>query len=549
MDNFLREIESEDVVIYTDQVYSADLLNKCREIHRKLVIEGKMEGEFNSDKWMGYSGVRKYGIKFTMNASLYYKHMGKEFEIPIETMKNMLRCYAIYYNGVYIYNTIARNKIYIIKHFLMRYRDKDFELTTEDIVTVKEFLGFINTPNEQIEKIISYIKLKKCSKTSQRKLSPIINYLVIENEINRIYKEECEEEVFIKWFPIYFWVNVTFILPLRATEMLLTPKNCIERKNNKIFLTVRRTKLKKGNKAVYYDVNKDYKEFVYEIPDTEVVRNIEKYIELTEKEDRRFLFVYSELSINKMLSLGAFNQLIASFVEKHIIGNHMYDFAKYASGITEYERVTAGDSRPIAMANLYFQKSGADICRQLADHINISTSSGYYTNISDTIWASSIVHLQKQLDYEWRYSAEQYEKSALMVVNMGKSVCTAPKRILDGKNIDDCIEQGHLADCMGCKYYKPTKSELEAFICGQKKKADDSAKRVIEFMNNTMSMKNRKITLEEVFLAVQTDATRLRMGCNIKAREKLEEWQKLKNMTKTSCSMQWSNMPKLKERK
>lgn len=39
MDNFLREIESEDVVIYTDQVYSADLLNKCREIHRKLVIE------------------------------------------------------------------------------------------------------------------------------------------------------------------------------------------------------------------------------------------------------------------------------------------------------------------------------------------------------------------------------------------------------------------------------------------------------------------------------------------------------------------------------
>ena len=76
---------------------------------------------------------------------------------------------------------------------------------------------------------------------------------------------------------------------------------------------------------------------------------------------------------------------------------------------------------------------------------------------------------------------------------------------------------------------------MEAFISGQKKKADDSAKRVIEFMNNTMSMKNRKITLEEVFLAVQTDATRLRMGCNIKAREKLEEWQKLKNMTKTSC--------------
>ena len=68
----------------------------------------------------------------------------------------------------------------------------------------------------------------------------------------------------------------------------------------------------------------------------------------------------------------------------------------------------------------------------------------------------------------------------------------------------------------------------------QKKKADESAKRVIEFMNNTMSIKNKDLTLEEVFLSVQTDATRYRMGCNIKAEEKMEEWQRLKNIQKTS---------------
>ena len=87
---------------------------------------------------------------------------------------------------------------------------------------------------------------------------------------------------------------------------------------------------------------------------------------------------------------------------------------------------------------------------------------------------------------------------------------------------------------MGCKFYRPTKSELEAFMSLQQKKADESAKRVIEFMNNTMSIKNKDLTLEEVFLSVQTNATRYRMGCNIKAEEKLEEWQRLKSIQKTS---------------
>lgn len=76
--------------------------------------------------------------------------------------------------------------------------------------------------------------------------------------------------------------------------------------------------------------------------------------------------------------------------------------------------------------------------------------------------------------------------------------------MLDEENLDDCVEQGHLADCMGCKFYRPTKTEVETFMILQQKKADDSAKRVIEFMNNTMSIKNRDLTLEEIFLSVQT---------------------------------------------
>jgi hypothetical protein len=534
MDNLLRKIESDEVVVYTDQVYSIDVLNKCRDIHKKLVLEGKIEGDFDSDKWMGFSGVKKFGINFSLDVVLYNKHIGKEFGISAETMKNMLRCYAIYCNGVYIYQTIEKLKIRVVKDFLVKYKEKDFRLSTIGITTIEDFLGFIGTPDKQIEQITSNIRLVKNDEKAQRKLSPIINYLVIENEINHIFREGCDEETFKRWFPIYFWVNITFILPLRATEMLLTPKKCIYRENDKIFLRIRRSVLKKDTRTVYYDVVKDYKEFIYEIPETEIARNIEKYLELTDSQERRFLFEYNGQMINNMLSLAAFNHLIASFVEENIVGNSRYDFAKYATGITEFEPVTAGDSRPIAMSNLYFQKAGEDICRQLANHVNINTSSGYYTNISETIWASSVVQLQKKLDYEWRQSKEQFELGSSMEIDTGKSICTSHKRQVDEENLDDCIEHGHLADCMGCKYYRPTKNELESFMNLQQKKADDSAKRVIEFMNNTLSLKNKELTLEEVFLSVQTDATRYRVGCNIEAEEKLKEWRRLKNIQKTS---------------
>ena len=161
-------------------------------------------------------------------------------------------------------------------------------------------------------------------------------------------------------------------------------------------MKVRRTNLKgAGKKSVYYNVDKDYTIFTYNIPNIEAIYYIEKYLKLTSSQDRRFLFEYNEWMVNDMLSRAAFNHLLEEFIKETIIGNTKYDFVKYASGITEFEVVTAGDSRPIAMANLYFQKSGADICRQLAGHVNIDTSAGYYTNISDTIWASSVIERKR----------------------------------------------------------------------------------------------------------------------------------------------------------
>jgi len=535
MNNVLREVRLDDVVIYTEHIYSQSTLSECKKIFNKLVEEGSIKGKFSDDNWLGYSGVKYFGISFQFDNKKYKSCIGKEFGIAQETMKNMLKCFAIYCNGLYVYNTIAKKKINVICDFLENYKERNYRIYSEDLSTLEEFLAFINTPVNQIEKVTLNIRIKIRRGAKQRQLSPVINYLVVENEINSIYSSQLDDETFKRWFPIYFWVNITFILPLRATEMLVTPRECIARLNDKVILRTRRSRLKKGKRTVYYDVQKDYKEFEYEIPDAIVAANIEKYIELTKKQSRRFLFEYSELMLNEMLSLSAFNILLCRFIDERIIGNKKYDFAKYASGIKDFEYITAGDSRPIAMANLYFQKFGEDICRQLADHTNINTSSGYYTNISETILASSIIQYQKRMSYQTRDLKNKFEKSKNLVTVSDKSVCISRRREIDIEDLTDCIDEGHLEDCMGCKFYRPSANELDAVLKRQKEKADVSAKCAIEFMNNIMSIKNRSTTLEEVFLSVQTKATRYRMGCNIKVEEKWKEWENHKNTQKTSC--------------
>ena len=225
MSNILRKIETDEVVIYKNHTYSTSTLEKCRRLHEELVREGKITGAFDSDLWMGYSGVRYSGMNFAIDPDAYHKHCGREFGISISTMKNMLRCYAIYCNGVYIYQTISRDRLNVIKSFLEGFPGKGFRLKASGIAAIEDFLAFINTPDKQSQDIFSRIATEKETSVRQRTLAPVMNYLVIENEINTLFQSDLDEAYFRKWFPIYFWVNITFILPLRATEMLVTPKD------------------------------------------------------------------------------------------------------------------------------------------------------------------------------------------------------------------------------------------------------------------------------------------------------------------------------------
>lgn len=536
--NVLHQVETDDVVFFTENQYNRAEKTKYLAAFNEMVADGTLEGHYSDMKWMGFSGIKRFGIDFSMDKNAYACHFGKEFSISYATMQDMLRCFALYILGSFIFPTISQ-KITWIKQFLLTFGERTRVFPADAAEAINEFLLYIGTPEAMTTDIMQRIHFQQAEKSKPRELSHLINYLAIANEINDMYRSGVPDAEFKKWFPIFFWTNITFVIPLRATEMLVTPFDCIQRKEHKTFITIRRTTLKSRNQIVRYTVEQDYKEFTYEIPDNWVVEVIEKYQELTSEHPRKYLFDHTKYMINNMISLQSFNALLKEFVETYLIGNVKYDYARYATGVKEFEIVSAGDSRPIAMANLYFQDISADTCKQLANHSQISTSFGYYTNVSNTIMCASVMRIQRQINQG---------RNEIRAMNTGmlgmqtrttdtkiSSKCLSPLQPLATGDISDCVRENHLHECLGCRYYAPSESELKNALEERKKKLDEISKQLVEYIAETRTGGGEKIDTDKLFLETQTRAIRLKSISDEYAEEAEYKWRRHRSSQTKNC--------------
>lgn len=529
MNNRLRQVEEDDYVFLTGARFNQMNRRGYRTIFREFKSEGKISGDFEDEIWVGFSGIVKHSLIFTISRTKYSHGFGKETGIPVADIKEMMKCYTAYLFGVYIFDGIA-SKLKMLREFLEGRLQGENRITLDEKAAIEDFLDFIGTPENEAARMLSVVPIRLTKEKSQRRLAPMMNYLAIGNEINAIYASaNLTEEEFCEWFPVYFWARITFILPLRPTEMLVTPFDCLVEDDSGTYLKIRRTRLKKATLTVYYEVDRDYELFKYRIPSNEIVGNIRKYQKLTGNNERQFLFDYNAYSSVKSLSLRSFDHLLKRFIEEKLVGNRKYDFARFAAGIDEFEMVSPGDARPIALSNMYFQDVGADICRQLAGHIHINTSSWYYSNVTNTIMCTSIMHLQKKLNMEevrTKAYRKQYQDS---VASENGIWCMSQKRMEDPEDISDCISQQQLAECLGCKYYLPSSKQLEMELLRRKERAVKSSEAVIAYMNDIVKAVKQEADIDRLFLEAQTGMERYRMTSELKVKEVFKEWQELIN--------------------
>lgn len=530
MDNLLRKIPVDDeIVVYKEASYGSVNRDGIIRQFERYKEKGKIRGQFEDNIWIGNSDIKTFQIKFSFNEVAYYTHMKPELGLSVPEIRERMKCFTVYICGEFIYKTIA-NKINLIKRILTKYGDPELFIYKSKKQTLIQFLAFIGLEETAIDEIMRGIITKKDPKPRMRELAKFVNYLAIDNELTDMYTSELSEEEFLRWFPIFFWCKVTFLIPLRATEMLVTPYRCIERRESGVYISLRRTKLKKGKRSVFYDVEKDYHIYSYRVPDNWTIKMIEKYIELTKDHDRRFLFDYTALSTNGLFSLSSFNNLIEAFVKEKLVGNEKYDFAKHATRIKEFSVVTAGDSRPIAMSNIYYSDCGAEICRQLADHENLSTSYGYFSNAAKTVEASSIMRMQKRIN-SGQIDIEKKKMEYLMkpIVAAGGS-CISPGRPKQTGDIRDCIEYGHFDDdCFGCPYHNPSEEELKKEIDKRRKKFEKVGKAMLECI-----VKGKDTTeIDKILLNAHTGFARYRTSCDEKTRKEFLKWERYRDSATT----------------
>lgn len=528
------------VIFLNEERFSHISESKYNETVEKLKRDGKLR-MVTDDLWRGWTGIKECEIDFSFDEIAYRKHFFNFTSISEKKIKKMMKYYFVMNVDAFIYKGLD-TKLDVLKQVITGIGEPGLTISHDHFMWICDFLIFIEIPVKKRTAITNRINfISKHKKTKARVLAPMINYLAIQSEIDRLFSENITDAEYVRWFPVYFWVDLTFILPLRATEMLVTPFDCIENKDGIVKIKVRRTMLKKGRRKVFHEVEKDYKIFSYTIPSVSLIEKIEKYQQLTAGHNRKYLFDYGKYSINEFFSLRSFNELLFEFVDEYLIGNSKYDYSRFASGIEEFEHVTAGDSRPIAMANLYFQNFGANVCRELADHENLETSYLYYENVSQTIEQSAIIRLQKkinlrredegQMEMELAKMRQMKEHSGVdkARIKVAEGVyCTDERRIIDPQDITTCRQQHRLKKCIGCTKCEPTEEYIEKEIKKSRKETDKWIKKAFEYLNDTKRALQRNEDMDEIALHAGTFIRRLAEVSDAMAEEKLEKWERRK---------------------
>ena len=296
-------------------------------------------------------------------------------------------------------------------------------------------------------------------KGSKRKLADFKTYLKF-NEIINDYWGNADQTQKLFYFPLFFWWNLTAILPLRPAEFLLIPRGCLETGNNeKHILTIRRTKLKGGFEKIAYRIKDDYEHKEYAINDS-LATELCSYLDITKNMrktsvDTLFLqephYNYLGMSANsnsKYYSYANLNTCLKYFYQEVVCNN-----------TAAIGKIRLGDTRHIAMVNLIISGGSPVICRELAGHSDIDISSHYFTNISNLVECVTLERYRKMKGKE----ASIIGKTRFPLTissdwhRLPCGWCDAPSVKAGG--IDDCLritdKNGEIGNCDYCIHYHP----------------------------------------------------------------------------------------------
>jgi len=318
--------------------------------------------------------------------------------------------------------------------------------------------GYSEERDFVISELEEKLERKKHAKheTNARQLADFISYLRF-HEVMDVFWRKANSMEKLFYFPLYFWWNLTAILPLRPMEFLLTPRECLRTQGGEHILKIRRTKLKGGHEKIGYRIAKDYILKEYAINE-HLAYELQKYLDAT-----------ADMKLTELDTL-FLQEPHWAYIGRAPLASRYYTYSYLSTcmrffykevvdvGENEISRIRLGDTRHLAMVNLIISGGSPVICRELAGHSDIEISSHYYSNISNLVECATREKLRRSKGHYDIEGTTQYPlKKPDNARRVSEGFCTST--VMANGGIEDCLavfgDNGHAGECSRCRYYRP----------------------------------------------------------------------------------------------
>ena len=464
-----------------------EMLCRAKEIFEEYRARGVILCEnFGEDKWLITNQVRKTTLCFLPNMFLFKKYA-----------ENWLGCsYRCYADGIKAHLVFNMDGFSIrglrdIVNMLVSAVEKPCEELTADKQLI-EFFKLLpggeakDRVIEDMEERLFFLSSKQTHK-NQRILADFTSYFDFNNTLEDFWSNADEDDRLF-YFPLYFWWNLTAILPLRPTEFLLIPRKCLETKNGESILTIRRTTLKSRQPKVRHNINDDYELVKYSVTE-KMAAETSKYIQATDKfplSSLNTLFVPEA----HYLLLGRSTPPTSVYYSYQNLSHCLRKFQDNIMKInSDKNRINLGDTRHLAMINLIVSGGSPVICKELAGHEDINISSHYYTNISKFIECATYEMYQKSKTGVWADIQNHRLPSNGETVAVSGGRCDSAVYI--SGSISDCLRSigmnGELGNCISCPHFIDSKTGKyflfsDSNTNAQKNQVDEDSKYLIRLL-------------------------------------------------------------------
>lgn len=420
-------------------------------------------GSIDSDVWI-LSNERKYTeLSFRVNEFAYRRFAEDWIHCSYSLFVKYLKAFSLLKLGSLEIYPIHKTIDQIIR--LVESKDPFTFVPTRAVCHyVAEFLRLlpeISESREQLSCRIDALSSADSKSGDQRLLSDFAAYLRFHDSMKAVWSDAAEDDrLFI--FPLWLWWNLTMILPLRPTEFLLTPNDCVTSHEGRQMIRIRRTRLKGLGGEISYTVDGDFEINEYPVPDN-IADQILWYNEALKKrgyESGKYLF--SLAYHYDYLQTPDFRRVHDYYNYRHM----QYDLSKFYDHFApEDPRLRLGDTRHLAMISLIISGGSPVVCRELAGHDSIEVSSHYYSNIANLVECATYEFYRKSI----KAHAEPPSRSSQYVLDLpSKQVrtdggwCCSPEFL--SHSVKDCIlsisHNGEIGSCNDCKYFRPDRQGM-----------------------------------------------------------------------------------------